>query len=74
MAGSRPDCDPMRGLKSDRTASVVTRGHGFIQNLRPGRYDWASVPRAPRPVWSVAGHDQNGRLGRVQQAQIGTAM
>ena len=27
---------PMRGLKRDRTASVVIRGHAFIQNLRRG--------------------------------------
>ena len=25
---------PMRGLKTDRTASVLIRGHAFIQNLR----------------------------------------
>ena len=24
----------MRGLKTDRTASVLIRGHAFIQNLR----------------------------------------
>jgi hypothetical protein len=30
---------PMRGLKRDRTASVVTRGHAFIQNLRRGHYE-----------------------------------
>ncbi len=29
----------MRGLKTDRTASVVMRGHAFIQNLRRGHYD-----------------------------------
>jgi transposase-like protein len=29
---------PMRGLKTKRTASVVIRGHGFIQNLRRGPY------------------------------------
>ena len=27
---------PMRGLMSDRTASVVIRGHAFVQNLRRG--------------------------------------
>ena len=27
---------PMRGLKTDRTATVVIRGHAFIQNLRRG--------------------------------------
>ena len=30
---------PMRGLKRDRTASVIVRGHAFIQNLRRGRYE-----------------------------------
>lgn len=30
---------PMRGLKTDRTASVVIRGHAFIQNLRRGHDD-----------------------------------
>ncbi len=29
----------MRGLKTDRTASVVIRGHAFIQNLRRGHYE-----------------------------------
>ena len=27
---------PMRGLRTDRTASTVIRGHAFIQNLRRG--------------------------------------
>ncbi len=30
---------PMRGLKPDRTASVVIRGHAFIQNLRRGHHE-----------------------------------
>ena len=30
---------PMRGLKTDLTASVVIRGHAFIQNLRRGHYE-----------------------------------
>jgi transposase, IS6 family len=30
---------PMRGLKRDRTASVIMRGHAFIQNLRRGHYE-----------------------------------
>jgi hypothetical protein len=29
----------MRGLKRDRTASIVIRGHAFIQNLRRGHYE-----------------------------------
>lgn len=31
----------MRGLKTHRTASVVIRGHAFIQNLRRGQYELA---------------------------------
>jgi hypothetical protein len=31
----------MRGLKTHRTASVVIRGHAFIQNLRRGHYQLA---------------------------------
>jgi len=30
---------PMHGLKRDRTASVVIRGHALIQNLRGGHYE-----------------------------------
>jgi len=30
---------PMRSLKCDRTASVVIRGHAFVQNLRRGHYE-----------------------------------
>jgi len=30
---------PMRGLKCDRTAAVVIRGHAFVQNLRRGHYE-----------------------------------
>jgi hypothetical protein len=33
-------------LKTDRTASVVIRGHAFIQNLRRGHYE-LSVEVAP---------------------------
>ena len=47
-ANNRVECDhgrlkarlrPMRGLKRDRTASIVIRGHAFIQNLRRGHYE-----------------------------------
>jgi len=34
---------PMRGLKTDRTASVVIRGHAFVQNLRRGHYELGMV-------------------------------
>jgi IS6 family transposase len=30
---------PMRGLRTDRTASTVIRGHAFVQNLRRGHYE-----------------------------------
>ena len=30
---------PMRGLKRDRNASIVIRGHAFMQNLRRGHYE-----------------------------------
>jgi hypothetical protein len=33
-------------LKTDRTASVVIRGHAFIQNLRRGHYE-LGVQTAP---------------------------
>ncbi len=29
------------GLRTERTASVVIRGHPFIQNLRAGHYELA---------------------------------
>ncbi len=47
---NRVECDhgrlkarlrPMRGLKTNRTASTVIRGHAFIQNLRRGHYELA---------------------------------
>jgi len=30
---------PMRGLKRDRTAPIVIRGHPFMQNVRSGHYE-----------------------------------
>ena len=50
-ANNRIECDhgrlkarlrPMRGLKTDRTASVVIRGHAFVQNIRRGHYQFDS--------------------------------
>ncbi|MCP4083441.1 MAG: IS6 family transposase [Actinomycetia bacterium] len=38
---------PMRGLRTDRTASVVVRGHAFIQNLRRGHYELGVEARHP---------------------------
>ena len=37
----------MRGLKTDRTASIVIRGHAFIQNLRRGHYELGVEARHP---------------------------
>ena len=33
-------------LKTDRTASVIIRGHAFIQNLRRGHYELGVEARA----------------------------
>jgi len=30
---------PMRGLRCDRTAAVLIRGHAFLQNIRRGHYE-----------------------------------
>lgn len=47
-ANNRVECDhgrlkarlrPMRGLKTDRTASVIITGHAFIQNPRRGDHE-----------------------------------
>ena len=37
---------PMRGLKSDPTASVVIRGHALVQNIRRGHYTFAPTGTA----------------------------
>jgi transposase-like protein len=39
---------PMRGLRTDRTASVVIRGHAFVQNLRRGHYELGVEARHER--------------------------
>ena len=55
-ANNRVECDhgrlkarlrPMRGLKTDRTASVIVAGHAFMQNLRRGFYE-LEVEAEPR--------------------------
>jgi transposase-like protein len=47
-ANNRIECDhgrlkarlrPMRGMRTDRSATVVIRGHAFVQNLRRGHYE-----------------------------------
>jgi hypothetical protein len=31
----------MRGLKQDRSATVIIKGHAFMQNVRRGHYELA---------------------------------
>jgi transposase-like protein len=38
---------PMRGLKRDRCASRVIRGHAFVQNLSRGHYELGADARHP---------------------------
>ena len=38
---------PMRGLKTDRSARVICRGHAFIQNLGRGHYELGVEARNP---------------------------
>jgi IS6 family transposase len=56
-ANNRIECDhgrlkarlrPMRGLRTDRTATVVIRGHAFVQNLRRGHYELGVEARHAR--------------------------
>ena len=56
-ANNRIECDhgrlkarlrPMRGLRTDRTASTVIRGHAFVQNLRRGHYELGVEARHER--------------------------
>jgi IS6 family transposase len=39
---------PMRGLGTDRTASIVIRGYAFIQNVRRGHYELGVEARHER--------------------------
>jgi IS6 family transposase len=39
---------PMRGLRTDRTASTVILGHAFVQNLRRGHYELGVEARHDR--------------------------
>jgi len=39
---------PMRGLRTDRTASTVIRGHAFVQNVRRGHYELGADARHVR--------------------------
>lgn len=44
----------MRGLKTDRTATVIIAGHAFIQNLRRSHYELGVDTRADRLRCAVA--------------------
>ncbi len=41
---------PMRGLKRDRTASTIIRGHALVQNIRRGHYEFGVDARMHRSV------------------------
>jgi transposase, IS6 family len=45
---------PMRGLKQDRSASVIIAGHAFVQNLHQGHYELAVEAPATRRVAATA--------------------
>lgn len=36
---------PMRGLQRNRTATVIIKGHAFIQNLRRGQHELGTYAR-----------------------------
>lgn len=46
---------PMRGLKRHRTASVIVRGHAFMQNIRRGHYELGADAPAHRRVAAAFG-------------------
>jgi transposase-like protein len=45
---------PMRGLLTDRTASIVIRGHAFVQNVRRGHYELGVEARHEQPRLAAA--------------------
>jgi len=58
-ANNRVECDhgrlkarlrPMRGLKRDRSARVIVRGHALMQNVRRGHYELGMDSRTYRRV------------------------
>ena len=58
-ANNRVECDhgrlkarlrPMRGLKRDRSAQVIMRGHALMQNVRRGYYELGVEARPHRRV------------------------
>ncbi len=65
---------PMRPLRTEPTASVLIRGHTFIQNLRRGHYELA-VHASACPGWpphstnSGQPSDETGPRSRLQHGQ-----
>jgi IS6 family transposase len=64
-ANNRVECDhgrlkarlrPTRGIKTDRTARVLIRGHAFMQNIRRGHYELAVEAR--HQLRTVAAFDE----------------
>jgi IS6 family transposase len=58
-ANNRVECDhgrlkarlrPMRGLKRDRSARVIMRGHALMQNIRRGHYELGIDARQHRRI------------------------
>ena len=63
-ANDRVECDlgrlkarlrPMRGLTTDRTASVIISGHAFIQKLRRGHYELGADAVSGQFSWCGGG-------------------
>jgi transposase-like protein len=65
---------PMRGLKQDRSASVIIVGHAFVQNLRRGHYELAVEEPASRRVAvafeELAWRSELGVASRLQHALV----
>ena len=52
----------MRGLKTDRGARVVIRGHMFIQNLRRGHYELGTESASSHFRIAAAFEELKGKL------------
>ena len=62
-ANNRIECDhgslkarlrPMRGMKTNQTATVINRGHAFVQNIRRGHYELGTESRHDQPRVAAA--------------------
>ena len=67
-ANNRVECDhgrlkarvrPMRGLKTDRSATVIIAVHALIQNLRRGHYELGVEPEIV--IFAAPPHSTNWR-------------